>query len=256
MSKAARGYVERGGKLTSAEKSATRYSVTSQRGPGDKTTEATPKPEGGIKLEDGRVLQDLIDYWSGNNPSNRSISDDAEVVIYSGKKVGKGGDNEPLSVPDMKVVYRTTWKKLLSAVELNPNQSRPPEMGGKTRFRKSDIISQKAASLPEVVAKVKEKKAGESLEMQNQCAEIKVRAERRAGEILKVTVKPGNPKLLHDETITSLPDGITRVQSHRWQAILSRLMAMHSWLQALGYGNTRMAGNAASQDTGRCRVIR
>jgi len=85
--------------------------------------------------------EDLIDYWSGNNPSNRSISDDAEVVIYSGKKVGKGGDNEPLSVPDMKVVYRTTWKKLLSAVELNPNQSRPPEKGGKTRFRKSDIIS-------------------------------------------------------------------------------------------------------------------
>ena len=83
--------------------------------------------------------EDLIDYWSGNNPSNRSISDDAEVVIYSGKKVGKGGDNEPLSVPDMKVVYRTTWKKLLSAVELNPNQSRPPEKGGKTRFRKSGI---------------------------------------------------------------------------------------------------------------------
>jgi len=53
--------------------------------------------------------------------------------------VGKGGDNEPLSVPDMKVVYRTTWKKLLSAVELNPNQSRPPEKGGKTRFRKSGI---------------------------------------------------------------------------------------------------------------------
>ncbi len=29
------------------------------------------------------------------------------------------------------------------------------------------------------------KQAGESLEMQNNCAEIKIRAERRAGELLK-----------------------------------------------------------------------
>ena len=243
--------------------------VSSKRGPGDKTTEATPKPDGGIKLEDGRVLpdgyyirheddwggkawkvytqdaalvgydksnkewalnqawqrvasgdipnpkhkklssfaeadpnklrellgqkelfyrvhgknekfhkdlafssiidgsnkrkgyssydnpEDLIDYWSGNNPSNRSISDDAEVVIYSGKKVGKGGDNEPLSVPDMKVVYRTTWKKLLSAVELNPNQSRPPEMGGKT------VPPEVLKDYPELVKK--EPRAGRSM---------------------------------------------------------------------------------------------
>lgn len=81
--------------------------------------------------------EDLIDYWNGNNTANRSISDDADVVIYSGKKVGTGGDGEPLSVPDMKVVYRTTWKKLQSALKPNPNQSRPSEMGGSddTRFR-------------------------------------------------------------------------------------------------------------------------
>ena len=33
------------------------------------------------------------------------------------------------------------------------------------------------------------KQAGESLEMQNNCAEIKIRAERRAGELLRETDK-------------------------------------------------------------------
>ena len=61
------------------------------------------------------------------------------------------------------------------------------------------------------------KQAGESLWMQNQCAEIKVRAERRAGELLKATVKPGNPQLSHDVTIKTLPDGISRKQSSRWR---------------------------------------
>ena len=45
------------------------------------------------------------------------------------------------------------------------------------------------------------------------------RAERRAGELLKATVKPGNPQLSHDVTIKTLPDGISRKQSSRWQAI-------------------------------------
>jgi N6-adenosine-specific RNA methylase IME4 len=70
------------------------------------------------------------------------------------------------------------------------------------------------------------KQAGESLWMQNQCAEIKVRAERRAGELLKVTEKHpgGNPNLSHD--VTGYPPsldeiGISRKQSSRWQAIAS-----------------------------------
>lgn len=61
------------------------------------------------------------------------------------------------------------------------------------------------------------KQRGESHEMQNNIAEIKLRAERRAGELLAETVKAGNPQLLHDETISRLPEGISRVQSHRWQ---------------------------------------
>lgn len=63
---------------------------------------------------------------------------------------------------------------------------------------------------------------GESLQMQNDIAEIKLRAERRAGELLREMDKNkgGNPNLLHDETGCSptLPElGISRVQSHRWQ---------------------------------------
>lgn len=66
------------------------------------------------------------------------------------------------------------------------------------------------------------RQAGESLEMQNMCAEIKLRAERRAGELLKEQgIKPGNPQFLHDARIRpKLADiGIEETQSHRWQRI-------------------------------------
>jgi hypothetical protein len=54
-------------------------------------------------------------------------------------------------------------------------------------------------------------------------AEIKLRAERRAGEMLREADKNegGNPNLLHDETGSppTLDElGISRIQSHRWQA--------------------------------------
>lgn len=67
---------------------------------------------------------------------------------------------------------------------------------------------------------------GESLEMQNDIAEIKLRAERRAGELLTDMPRANaednlmrGPKL-HDATSgpTLSGLGISRVQSHRWQA--------------------------------------
>lgn len=75
------------------------------------------------------------------------------------------------------------------------------------------------------------KQQGASLEMQNHCAEIKLRAERQAGEMLAEREMnkgaEGNPGgrgapivRLHDETtqIPTLSDlGISKVQSHRWQ---------------------------------------
>lgn len=61
------------------------------------------------------------------------------------------------------------------------------------------------------------KKAGLGLVAQNRCAEYKMRIERRAGEILGNTVRPGNPQLLHDATIGKLPREINRTQSSRWQ---------------------------------------
>src|SRR3990167_6139697 len=63
--------------------------------------------------------------------------------------------------------------------------------------------------------------AKKGLEIQNQCAEIKLRAERRIGERLAVEVKAGNPQLLQDETIGLKELGIERIQSHRWQAVAS-----------------------------------
>ena len=66
------------------------------------------------------------------------------------------------------------------------------------------------------------KQAHLSLGMQNKCAEIKIRCERRGGEILKETTKAGNPQWSHDATIDRLEDiGISKSQSSRWQAISS-----------------------------------
>ena len=63
-----------------------------------------------------------------------------------------------------------------------------------------------------------------SLEMQNNAAEIKLRAERRAGEMLrrmekaKGAAKKGYKTRFHDET--TLKDvAVNKLQSHRWQSI-------------------------------------
>lgn len=65
--------------------------------------------------------------------------------------------------------------------------------------------------------------AGYGLEMQNDVAEIKLRAERRAGELLALTVEHGGDRrsMSHDSTLkTRLSDlGIDRDQSSRWQQI-------------------------------------
>jgi DNA (cytosine-5)-methyltransferase 1 len=65
----------------------------------------------------------------------------------------------------------------------------------------------------------------ESLEAQNEAAEIKIRAERRAGELLREMPKhPPGPDRSHD--VTDLPSrlcdlGIGKMQSSRWQRIAS-----------------------------------
>ena len=71
------------------------------------------------------------------------------------------------------------------------------------------------------------KQALHSLEMQNQCAEIKLRAERKAGDMLRDTEKhPPGPIPIKDRChdATDLPPrledlGISKSQSSRWQKI-------------------------------------
>jgi hypothetical protein len=61
--------------------------------------------------------------------------------------------------------------------------------------------------------------------MQSQCAEIKIRAERRMGELLPEQIrKPGDTDkkiMLHDEILSAPPKlndlGIDRAESHRYQ---------------------------------------
>ena len=67
------------------------------------------------------------------------------------------------------------------------------------------------------------KQAGMGLEMQNECAEIKLMAERRAGEMLAEMEK--NPGTVLGGNIVQPPSnlpkledfGITKIESHRWQ---------------------------------------
>jgi len=66
------------------------------------------------------------------------------------------------------------------------------------------------------------KQTGEGLVMQNQCAEIKIRAERRAGEILeKQGRKQGERDQTFEDQTFKKPKleelGISRFQSHNWQ---------------------------------------
>jgi hypothetical protein len=62
------------------------------------------------------------------------------------------------------------------------------------------------------------KQAGESLEAQNEAAEIRILAERRAGQILSENVNRGRPKK-NGSTMEPLlkAAGISNKQSHRWQ---------------------------------------
>ncbi len=46
-----------------------------------------------------------------------------------------------------------------------------------------------------------------------------LRIEKRIGEVLAESVRPGNPQLSRDPTIGRLPEGITRDQSSRWQKL-------------------------------------
>jgi 16S rRNA G966 N2-methylase RsmD len=65
------------------------------------------------------------------------------------------------------------------------------------------------------------RKAGENLTLQNRYAEIKIRAERRCGELIPTKVQHGGnrktPSRFAEKTLKSL--GISKFQSHCWQSI-------------------------------------
>lgn len=65
------------------------------------------------------------------------------------------------------------------------------------------------------------KKAGEGLEAQNDLAEIKIRCERKAGEMLAEKVHAGRPPKISHDGIFLKSIGITLNQSSRWQQIAS-----------------------------------
>jgi hypothetical protein len=94
-----------------------------------------------------------------------------------------------------------------------------------TYFDRARVALAKATDLDEVKSirdkaealRTYAKQAKDSAEMERQCAIIRLRAERRLGELLARAVRRGNPQLSHDSTIGLGKLGITRDQSSRWQ---------------------------------------
>lgn len=94
-------------------------------------------------------------------------------------------------------------------------------------LQKAKFALAKANTLPEILEIRNQsetirqhiKRIGESLELQNTAAEIKLRAERRAGETLAKTLKRGGDPKSHEVTLLDL--GVSKMQSSRWQAIAS-----------------------------------
>ncbi len=82
-----------------------------------------------------------------------------------------------------------------------------------------DEVKQIRDQASALLAYIKQQKG--SFEMQNQAAEIKLRAERRAGEMLKENpdIKPGGDRKssLHDERMKLADLDISEAQSYRWQ---------------------------------------
>ncbi len=117
----------------------------------------------------------------------------------------------------MVIKQRQRGSSLKSLVRLNKAGR---ELALLTRIDEIKEIRDKAEAL-----RMYSKQAGESLEMQNNCAEIKIRAERRAGELLKETGRKRgetNKKIMFHDGILS-PTlrklGIEPKQSMRWQII-------------------------------------
>jgi len=94
-----------------------------------------------------------------------------------------------------------------------------------TFFNRARQALAKAVNLDEVkeirdkaeALRVYARQVSDAAEMERHCAEIRLRAERRIGELLAETVKRGNPQLSPRVTIGLSELGITRNQSSKWQ---------------------------------------
>jgi hypothetical protein len=94
-----------------------------------------------------------------------------------------------------------------------------------TQFKKIRTSLARSVNLAEIketrdkaeALKIYARTAQNAHEMGRQLAEIKLRCERRIGQLLRGTVKPGNPQLFPTGTIGLEKLGISRKQSHFWQ---------------------------------------
>jgi len=111
---------------------------------------------------------------------------------------------------------RVAIQRLREPVALHRNRPRSLTLGASIQ-KMASIIRHGAPFVPDCIM---------GLEMQNNAAEIKLRAERRAGEMLDGSLphKGGRPKRKRSHHVTVSPVqlkeiGVTKMQSSRWQSI-------------------------------------
>ena len=81
-----------------------------------------------------------------------------------------------------------------------------------------DPETMRALWLGVVVVAFLDLRQGEGLAAQNEAADLKLRAERRLGQLLGETVRhEGGRPSKQSHAATVLPDGISKTQSSRWQ---------------------------------------
>ena len=109
-----------------------------------------------------------------------------------------------------------------SALEISP-QGDPPQRSTRRRGDAAwRVERERARDRAAIQAYLRQQ--GESLAVQNDAAELKLRAERRIGELLAETVQKGGDrrsKSYDTTSISRLPDGVSRSQSSRWQGVAS-----------------------------------
>ncbi|NQT14292.1 MAG: hypothetical protein HQ582_16165 [Planctomycetes bacterium] len=140
------------------------------------------------------------DSTQGRGKAKRSNSDGSSAVTDRGELVSRSEEaHAETPQPSRQIRALTKASQALAAAN--------------TLHEIKDIRDQAEA------VRMYARSAAMGLEVQNKAAEIKLRAERKAGKFLAEGIRRGGNRRskLHDATLNLSDLGVTKLQSHRWQ---------------------------------------